>query len=403
MLISTDAGGEGLNLQFCHVIVNFDMPWNPMRLEQRIGRVDRIGQTKAVKALNFLLSDTVEFRVREVLEAKLAVILDEFGVDKTSDVLDSADAERLFDELYIDAILHPDRIGDNVETAVKAVGQHLREAQDGRSLLGGSEAMDTADARRVLDHPLHSWVERMTVSYLKAHGGSARKDKGAWHLRWPDGTEMPQAVFSAVDAAKCPGAQHLTLENPRVRGLCASLPRFVQGQPVACVRLADLPSDLRGTWSVWRISVQAGTWNRQRMMPLFVSDKGRVFAPTARAIWDRLLVEDIMPISYLTGEDAEKAMVGLRDEAERSGRAIYEDLLRQHQQRLEQERKKGEYAFTARRRALSRIGLPSVREHHLARLGQEHQDWRREMEQAVSVIPQLVPVLVVWVEGGGNG
>ena len=54
-LVSTEAGGEGLNLQFCHVVVNFDMPWNPMRLEQRIGRVDRIGQTKAVRALNFLL------------------------------------------------------------------------------------------------------------------------------------------------------------------------------------------------------------------------------------------------------------------------------------------------------------------------------------------------------------
>ena len=44
ILISTDAGGEGLNLQFCHIVVNFDIPWNPMRIEQRIGRVDRIGQ-----------------------------------------------------------------------------------------------------------------------------------------------------------------------------------------------------------------------------------------------------------------------------------------------------------------------------------------------------------------------
>ena len=53
ILISTDAGGEGLNLQFCHVIVNFDMPWNPMRIEQRIGRVDRIGQKHVVRAINF--------------------------------------------------------------------------------------------------------------------------------------------------------------------------------------------------------------------------------------------------------------------------------------------------------------------------------------------------------------
>jgi SNF2 family DNA or RNA helicase len=103
ILVSTDAGGEGLNLQFCHVVVNFDIPWNPMRLEQRIGRVDRIGQGHTVRALNLVLEDTVEFRVREVLEEKLAVILREFGVDKTGDVLDSADAGEIFDELYKDA------------------------------------------------------------------------------------------------------------------------------------------------------------------------------------------------------------------------------------------------------------------------------------------------------------
>ena len=68
ILVSTDAGGEGLNLQFCHVVVNFDMPWNPMRLEQRIGRVDRIGQRHLVRAVNFVLDETVEHRVRQVLE-----------------------------------------------------------------------------------------------------------------------------------------------------------------------------------------------------------------------------------------------------------------------------------------------------------------------------------------------
>src|SRR5208283_4692541 len=82
ILISTDAGGEGLNLQFCHLVVNFDIPWNPMRLEQRIGRVDRIGQNSVVRAINFILEDTVEYRVREVLEKKLEIILEEFGVDK---------------------------------------------------------------------------------------------------------------------------------------------------------------------------------------------------------------------------------------------------------------------------------------------------------------------------------
>jgi len=92
ILISTDAGGEGRNLQFCHVVINYDIPWNPMRLEQRIGRVDRIGQAHTVRAINFVLADSVEHRVLEVLEEKLAVIFEEFGIDKTGDVLDSAQA-----------------------------------------------------------------------------------------------------------------------------------------------------------------------------------------------------------------------------------------------------------------------------------------------------------------------
>ena len=99
ILVSTDAGGEGLNLQFCHVIVNFDMPWNPMRIEQRIGRVDRIGQHHVVRAVNFVLEETVEHRVRQVLEQKLEVIALEFGVDKASDVMDSVEADPIFDEL----------------------------------------------------------------------------------------------------------------------------------------------------------------------------------------------------------------------------------------------------------------------------------------------------------------
>ena len=98
VLVSTDAGGEGLNLQFAHVIMNYDIPWNPMQQEQRIGRVDRISQPKTVRAINFVFEDSVKFRVREVLEQKLSVIFDGFGIDKTGDVIDSAQAGGLFEE-----------------------------------------------------------------------------------------------------------------------------------------------------------------------------------------------------------------------------------------------------------------------------------------------------------------
>ena len=87
IFISTDAGGEGLNLQFANIIINYDLPWNPMEIEQRCGRADRIGQQRDVHIYNMIIGDTVESRVREVLEEKLSVIMKELGIDKYSDVL----------------------------------------------------------------------------------------------------------------------------------------------------------------------------------------------------------------------------------------------------------------------------------------------------------------------------
>ncbi len=99
IMISTEAGGEGLNLQFCHIVINYDLPWNPMRIEQRIGRVDRIGQKLPVQAYNLTLTETIETRVLQVLESKLQVILTDLGVDKLSDVLDSSDTDLDFNKL----------------------------------------------------------------------------------------------------------------------------------------------------------------------------------------------------------------------------------------------------------------------------------------------------------------
>ena len=71
VLIATEAGGEGINLQFCHHIINFDLPWNPMRLEQRIGRIHRLGQVKDVHIYNFAIKGTVEERIMKLLYEKI--------------------------------------------------------------------------------------------------------------------------------------------------------------------------------------------------------------------------------------------------------------------------------------------------------------------------------------------
>jgi len=70
-LVSTEAGGEGINLQFCHICINYDLPWNPMRLEQRIGRIYRFGQEKVVQIYNFLSKGTIEDLVQSYFQNRL--------------------------------------------------------------------------------------------------------------------------------------------------------------------------------------------------------------------------------------------------------------------------------------------------------------------------------------------
>jgi len=79
ILISTEAGGEGRNLQFCHLLVNYDLPWNPMKIEQRIGRVDRIGQNSPIRIFNLWVKDTVEARVLDVLEDRIRMFVETVG------------------------------------------------------------------------------------------------------------------------------------------------------------------------------------------------------------------------------------------------------------------------------------------------------------------------------------
>jgi len=404
ILISTDAGGEGLNLQFCHVVVNYDIPWNPMRLEQRIGRVDRIGQARRVYAINFVLEDTVEFRVRQVLEEKLEVILNEFGVDKTGDVLDSAYADQIFDDLYIGAIVQPGEVETKIETAVNQIREQVKASRENLSVLGEMEDLDPREAEKIMAHPLPHWVERMTTCYLQASGGRAERNDKVWSLTWPGGDQFSEAVFTARDAELHPSAKHLTLEDHRICALPMRLPRFVPGQPIPCINLPNLPIDVKGLWSLWRISLRSVDWRRQRVMPLFIHDDGRNLAPTARFAWDQLLSIHPRIDGHVKGNDARQSFERARQAAETHGKATYDELLQIHRERLLREREKVEFAFAVRRRAIERIGLPTVRSYRLAQLEKEEQVWREDLKQQSKADPDMVPLILIRLEGkNGHG
>lgn len=399
VLISTDAGGEGLNLQFCHVVVNFDMPWNPMRLEQRIGRVDRIGQPHVVRAINFVLDDTVEHRVREVLEHKLEVIAQEFGVDKVSDVMDSVEVEPIFDELFVHGLQDPESIDKECDAVISQVREKVAASRQDTDLLTEDHTLEADDARRWRDHPAQYWLERAIINGLPARNGTAEKAGDAWRITWADGSESPCVCFDARTAEQNPDIEWITLEDSRARAVIGELPRCVAGQPLPITTVQGLPDTVQGVWSLWEISLSASSasdsFSRKRFLPVFVAEDGRTFVPTAKRIWDLLLTETV---SLAPAVDAESALEWFETSlaaAKAQGEQLLSGLLEEHREWLTGERERARYAFEARHQAIGRIGLPAVREHRRKRLEAEHQARMAALADAESCTPDLNAVIML--------
>nr|WP_321329938.1 helicase-related protein [Alcaligenes faecalis] len=411
VLVSTDAGGEGLNLQFAHVIINYDIPWNPMRLEQRIGRVDRIGQSKTVRAINFVFENSVEFRVREVLEQKLSVIFNEFGIDKTGDVLDSAQAGELFEDVFASAILNPDGIETSVDHTVARLRDEIQQVREASAIYGISEEPDVQTAERLRSHPLPHWVERMTVGYLNSHGGAASRKRSWWDLNWPDGQEHRKAVFSAREADRLTDATLLNLENSRVRGLALNLPQVAAGQPLPCVTVSGLPASISGLWGLFEIRLQAGMHQktgllripmlRRGYVAVFLSEEGKLFLPTARHIWDALQTVEAEVQATLDQDESVAAHERLQIAAEQAGQELFDALQQAHLASVNREEERGMVAFTSRRKAIERVGLPEVRQYRLARCAAEENEWRHELQSARQIVPEIRSLLMLRIIKGG--
>jgi len=412
VLVSTDAGGEGLNLQFCHVVINYDIPWNPMRLEQRIGRVDRIGQSKIVRAINFIFEDSVEFRVREVLEEKLSVIFKEFGIDKTGDVLDSAQAGELFEQVFASAILNPDSIEHSVDHTVAMLRNEIQQVRESSAIYGISEVPDAHVAERLRSHPLPHWVERMTVGYLNSHGGKAIRRRSWWELNWPEGQVQHKCVFSVREADRLTDATLLNLENKRIRGLALNLSQIVAGQPLPCVTVNGLPSSVSGYWGLYEIRLQTGIrqkpqyvripMTRRGYVSVFLSEDGKLFLPTARYIWDSLQTSDPQVRDSLSIEESAKVYEKLQEAAEQAGRDLYEALRQEHLASVVREDERGIVSFASRRKAIERVGLSEVRQYRLARCDAEEAEWRNELQSAQQLVPEIRPLILMRILRGGS-
>lgn len=365
ILISTDAGGEGLNLQFSNCVINYDLPWNPMKIEQRIGRVDRIGQLRDVIAFNFVLADTIESRVREILEEKLSTILKELGIDKYSDVLDGETAEINFTDAYMSSILNP----ENVEYSVRPIEDDLikqvqntakikeliREEKNLQSFVGTDMSFD-------LDNAL-----RLMVTYYENSKGTP--------------------VFLA---------DNYSINEPIiVRHLNRDIEQDI-GIPLLHVSIRDFPNE-KGYFMLWELSVSIDNQSR-RFVPIFMNED-LVLRPLAgKKIWEAML-DPAKTVSVSEGNTIAvdiwaRLLLASQNFAYDPFLALKDETLH----KLEETYRKYMYALNLRIDAAKNIGIETIRQHRLTHLVKEQNVVTDEYEAGQKIYPEFKPVLVVRME-----
>ena len=306
VLICTAAGREGINLQFARVLFNHDLPWNPMDIEQRIGRIHRYGQKHTAQVYNLVSSDTIEGQIYLLLEDKLLAIaealgkVDEFGQiteDLRSQILGQLSERLSYDKLYQDAVRDPtlrrtrqelEVATENAKTARNVVFELFQDLEGFR--LDDYRQFDDAGAG----------MERL-FQYLRdgigQAGGTVVGKGDALYEVSLDGVTEYLVTTDRERAKESEDVTLLGLEHPLVQRLIDEHVSLA-AERRALVGVLPGPDSLGGILTLWRIEVHGGKgqFNR-RIVTLGLSQSGersrrlerlvpriREFAPTTEAL-----------------------------------------------------------------------------------------------------------------------
>jgi len=365
ILISTDAGGEGLNLQFSNVVINYDLPWNPMKIEQRIGRVDRIGQQRDVLIYNFILSETVEKRVKDVLEQKLSLILNEIGIDKYSDVLDNEISELNFTDAYMNSIRNPKNIEFNVrnieadlKTQVKNSNNFkdiIHEEKDLTALIGAGSNFDVATALRKM---------------------------GAYYENYKGDPYLP--------------LQHLSINDTQILKHLKQEVVFDRNAGVLVVHIQDFPNE-KGYFALWEISL-ADKAQAKRVIPVFINESFVLRPLAGKKVWDemistaskittdkmiKLAADTFNHLADITREFAYETFLLMKADFEKKNEETYRKYL---------------YALDLRIEAATNIGIENIRAHKLRNLSEEKTMVESQYRAGSQICPEFKPIFMAYLE-----
>jgi len=165
VMVATEAAGEGINLQFCHIMINYDIPWNPNRLEQRMGRIHRYGQQKDVYIFNLVAEDTREGKVLAKLFDKLDEIKNKLGSDRVFDVIGEVFEGKNLYQLIIDAITNAKSMDEILkELDIKPDEEYIARIKEA---LGETLATKFIDYTRIKEMAERAREYRLIPEYVE--------------------------------------------------------------------------------------------------------------------------------------------------------------------------------------------------------------------------------------------
>ena len=196
IMVATEAAGEGINLQFCHLMINYDLPWNPNRLEQRMGRIHRYGQQEEVTVFNLVASDTREGQIMKKLFEKLDEIKFIMDSDKVFDVISEIIPGKSLSQLLIDAAANTRRQEDIIrDLDIKVDLQYIDGIKD---KLGDSLATKYIDYTSIREMKNRAEENKLVPKYTEEFFKKAFEHAGGRHHVRKDGFVVIDSIPSQI-------------------------------------------------------------------------------------------------------------------------------------------------------------------------------------------------------------
>ena len=397
ILIGTDAAGESLNMQFCHIIVNYDLPWNPMMIEQRIGRVDRIGQKNIVKAYNMLTNNSVDLRVYEVIEEKLNNILEQLGIDKTSDVLDSTLDVKKINQLYLQSLLDPSKFEFAGDKWLHEIKSKLKDFQSTEGVLPQvkEDEINIKKAAEIKYSPLPQWLEELITEYTKVHQGTLSKNLLNFIDVKVNGLHK-KITFDAEAALMNPGIEHITLQHDWVKTLLSDISSVDNNREIPVLQ-SNQNDETSGYWSLWEITAKNNFDKKVHYQCFFIADNGKQYAAYANDIWNRLISQDASTLFKV--KEMTSSSKDIEKELNEALYIVFQNLEADVSEKMKfkKENKMNSYSFQKSR--INKIGIENIKLSKLSKLEKEHDKWMKEFQTNRKIIPGTKQLLTIRIDG----